>query len=81
MRENRVHGLVGRRRAAEVGGAQAVVEGIQDRLLDARGLGREDEAARVEQAVLMALDDGLRTADLGGSATTDEAVDAVLAHL
>ena len=45
------------------------------------GLGFESEAARVELAVDAALADGLRTADLGGSASTDEATRAVLAHL
>ena len=41
------------------------------------GLGREEEAAAVESAVDAALDGGLRTRDLGGDATTDEATDAV----
>jgi 3-isopropylmalate dehydrogenase len=45
------------------------------------GLGREDEAAAVESAVDRALDGGLRTADLGGGATTDQATEAVLANL
>ena len=45
------------------------------------GLGMEDEAAAVESAVDRALADGLRTPDLGGSATTDEAAQAVLTHL
>ena len=45
------------------------------------GFGREDQAAAVESAVAAALGDGLRTADLGGSATTDQATAAVLAHL
>jgi 3-isopropylmalate dehydrogenase len=45
------------------------------------GLGMEDEAAAVESAVDRALADGLRTPDLGGSATTDEAAQAVLNHL
>jgi 3-isopropylmalate dehydrogenase len=45
------------------------------------GLGREDEAAAVESAVDRALDDGLRTRDLGGNAGTAEATQAVLAHL
>src|SRR3712207_1159529 len=45
------------------------------------GLGREKEAAAVESGVDAALEGGLRTRDLGGSATTDEATDAVLAHL
>jgi 3-isopropylmalate dehydrogenase len=45
------------------------------------GLGREGEAARVERAVDAALDEGLRTTDLGGTASTAEALDTVLAHL
>jgi 3-isopropylmalate dehydrogenase len=45
------------------------------------GLGREAEAAAVESAVDRALAGGLRTADLGGSATTAEATDAVLGEL
>jgi 3-isopropylmalate dehydrogenase len=45
------------------------------------GLGREEEAADVESAVDRALEDGLRTADLGGDATTEHATQAVLAHL
>ena len=45
------------------------------------GLQREHDAARIERAVEQALADGLRTPDLGGSATTREAVDAVLARL
>jgi 3-isopropylmalate dehydrogenase len=39
------------------------------------------EAEAVERAVDQALDEGLRTGDLGGSATTAEATDAVLARL
>ncbi|WP_299327086.1 3-isopropylmalate dehydrogenase [Parasphingopyxis sp.] len=38
-------------------------------------------ADRIEQAVAKALADGLRTADLGGSATTRQAGDAVIAAL
>jgi 3-isopropylmalate dehydrogenase len=45
------------------------------------GLGMENEAAAVESAVDHALADGLRTRDLGGSATTEEAAEAVLNHL
>lgn len=45
------------------------------------GLGMEAEAAAVESAVDRALADGLRTADLGGSATTEDAAQAVLSHL
>src|SRR5215218_7368636 len=45
------------------------------------GLAMENEAATVESAVDRALADGLRTRDLGGTATTDEASQAVLNHL
>jgi len=45
------------------------------------GLGMENEAAAVESAVDRALADGLRTRDLGGNATTDEAAQAVMTHL
>jgi 3-isopropylmalate dehydrogenase len=45
------------------------------------GLGREEEAASVESAVDRALEQGLRTRDLGGTASTAEATQAVLAHL
>jgi len=45
------------------------------------GLRLESEAAAVESAVQRALDDGLRTPDLGGGANTSEATRAVLAHL
>jgi 3-isopropylmalate dehydrogenase len=46
-----------------------------------RGLGLESEAAAVESAVEGALDAGLRTADLGGSAGTKQATVAVLANI
>ena len=45
------------------------------------GFGMDDEATALESAVDRALGDGLRTADLGGSATTEEATRAVLANL
>jgi 3-isopropylmalate dehydrogenase len=45
------------------------------------GLDMPDEAARVERAVDAALEDGLRTRDLGGEADTAEATAAVLARL
>jgi 3-isopropylmalate dehydrogenase len=45
------------------------------------GLGREEEAARIESAVDRALDAGLRTRDLGGTATTAEATQAVMEEL
>jgi 3-isopropylmalate dehydrogenase len=45
------------------------------------GLSREDQAARIESAVDRALEAGLRTSDLGGTATTAEATRAVLEEL
>jgi 3-isopropylmalate dehydrogenase len=45
------------------------------------GLGRRDAAAAVESAVDRALQAGLRTRDLGGTASTAEAAQAVLAEL
>jgi 3-isopropylmalate dehydrogenase len=45
------------------------------------GLGMEEAAAGVESAVDRALDAGLRTPDLGGDASTEEATRAVLANL
>jgi 3-isopropylmalate dehydrogenase len=45
------------------------------------GFAMEAEAAAIESAVDRALGDGLRTRDLGGTATTDEAAQAVLTHL
>jgi 3-isopropylmalate dehydrogenase len=45
------------------------------------GFGRDEAAASVESAVDEALDGGLRTRDLGGESGTEEATDAVLAHL
>src|SRR5436309_5987186 len=45
------------------------------------GLSRQDEAAAVESAVDRALADGLRTADLGGGASLEDATRAVLSNL
>jgi 3-isopropylmalate dehydrogenase len=45
------------------------------------GLEMEAQAAAVESAVEQALAEGLRTPDLGGTATTKEATQAVLQHL
>jgi 3-isopropylmalate dehydrogenase len=50
-------------------------------LLLRHGLAREDAAAAVESAVDRALEGGLRTTDLGGTATTAEATEAVLEEL
>jgi 3-isopropylmalate dehydrogenase len=45
------------------------------------GVGMEDAATGIESAVDRALGDGLRTPDLGGDATTEDATLAVLANL
>jgi 3-isopropylmalate dehydrogenase len=45
------------------------------------GLSREEDAAKIESAVDRALEAGLRTGDLGGTATTAEATRAVLEEL
>jgi 3-isopropylmalate dehydrogenase len=45
------------------------------------GLAMEDAATALESAVDSALDSGLRTADLGGEATTEDATRAVLSYL
>jgi 3-isopropylmalate dehydrogenase len=45
------------------------------------GLARQDEATALESAVDQALQQGLRTRDLGGEATTAQATEAVLDHL
>ncbi|MEK6229991.1 MAG: 3-isopropylmalate dehydrogenase [Actinomycetota bacterium] len=45
------------------------------------GLGLEDAAKGIESAIDLALEDGLRTADLGGEATTEDATKAVLSNL
>ncbi|MDQ3434992.1 MAG: 3-isopropylmalate dehydrogenase [Actinomycetota bacterium] len=45
------------------------------------GLGMESAAVGVESAIDRALEEGLRTADLGGEATTEDATRAVLANL
>jgi 3-isopropylmalate dehydrogenase len=45
------------------------------------GLGREDDAAGLDSAIDRALAAGLRTPDLGGDATTEDATKAVLQNL
>ena len=45
------------------------------------GFAREDAASALESAIDKALDGGLRTADLGGDATTAEATEAVLKEI
>jgi 3-isopropylmalate dehydrogenase len=45
------------------------------------GLDREDDAAKIESAIDRALEEGLRTADLGGDHNTEDATEAVLRKL
>jgi 3-isopropylmalate dehydrogenase len=45
------------------------------------GLAMEAEAARIESAIDSALETGLRTPDLGGNASTEDATEAVLSNL
>jgi 3-isopropylmalate dehydrogenase len=45
------------------------------------GLDLEPEATALEHAIFETIDDGVRTVDLGGVATTREVTNAVLAHL
>ena len=45
------------------------------------GLDRPDDATRIDSAIDRALEDGLRTSDLGGRAGTEKATRAVLANL
>jgi 3-isopropylmalate dehydrogenase len=66
---------------AGTGAANPLAMFLSAAMMLRHGLAMEAEAARVESAVDRALEDGLRTADLGGGATTSEAADAVMAHL
>ena len=45
------------------------------------GLDMEDAASGIESAIDRALEEGLRTPDLGGDASTEDATQAVLSHL
>jgi 3-isopropylmalate dehydrogenase len=66
---------------AGTGAANPLAMLLSAAMLLRHGLSRPDEAAAVESAVDRALENGLRTADLGGSATTAEATRAVLSNL
>jgi 3-isopropylmalate dehydrogenase len=66
---------------AGTGTANPLAMFLSAALMLRHGLSRPDDAAKVESAVDRALESGLRTADLGGSATTAEATKAVLANL
>src|SRR5579862_5402769 len=63
------------------GAANPLAMFLSAALMLRHGLGKEAEAAAVESAVHRALAEGLRTADLGGGASTAEATRAVLNHL
>jgi 3-isopropylmalate dehydrogenase len=63
---------------AGTGAANPLAMILSAAMLLRHGLSRPQEAAAVESAVDRALESGLRTADLGGSATTAEATRAVL---
>ena len=45
------------------------------------GLDREADAVKIESAIDRSLEGGLRTADLGGDATTEDATEAILRNL
>jgi 3-isopropylmalate dehydrogenase len=66
---------------AGTGAANPLAMFLSAALMLRHGLGLEAEAAALESAVDRALADGLRTADLGGSAGTAEATRAVLENL
>jgi 3-isopropylmalate dehydrogenase len=63
------------------GAANPLAMFLSAALMLRHGLGMESEAAAVESAVDRALAEGLRTPDLGGSATTAQATRAVLKNL
>ena len=44
-------------------------------------IGEKGAAARIDQAMRAAVEAGLRTADMGGDATTEQARDAIIANL
>ena len=66
---------------AGTGKANPLAAILSAALMLRHGLAREDAASALESAVDKALDGGLRTADLGGDATTAEATDAVLKEI
>jgi 3-isopropylmalate dehydrogenase len=66
---------------AGTGKANPLAMFLSAALMLRHGLGLEAEAAAVESAVDRALAQGLRTADLGGTAGTAQATQAVLEHL
>ena len=63
---------------AGTGAANPLATILSAAMLLRHGLAREAEAAAIESAVDRALEQGLRTRDLGGDATTEDATRAVL---
>jgi 3-isopropylmalate dehydrogenase len=66
---------------ADTGAANPLAMFLSAALMLRHGLGMQEEASALESAVDRALENGLRTADLGGDATTEQARRAVLDHL
>ena len=66
---------------AGTGGANPLAMFLSAAMMLRHGLAMEAQAAAVESAVDLALAEGLRTPDLGGSSTTADATQAVLKHL
>jgi 3-isopropylmalate dehydrogenase len=66
---------------AGTGAANPLAMFLSAALMLRHGLALESEAAAIESAVDRALAEGLRTSDLGGTATTRDATEAVLQHL
>jgi 3-isopropylmalate dehydrogenase len=66
---------------AGTGVANPLAMFLSGAMLLRHGLGFETEAAALESAVDRALENGLRTHDLGGTASTADATRAVLDHL
>jgi 3-isopropylmalate dehydrogenase len=66
---------------AGTGAANPLAMFLSAAMMLRHGLGLGEQAAVVESAVDRALADGLRTADLGGTASTAEATREVLKHL
>ena len=66
---------------AGTGAANPLAMFLSAAMMLRHGLAMEAEATAVESAVDRALAEGLRTADLGGTASTEQATQAVLHHL
>jgi 3-isopropylmalate dehydrogenase len=66
---------------AGTGAANPLAMFLSAAMMLRHGLALEEQAAAIESAVAQALAEGLRTRDLGGTATTAEATRAVLQHL